>query len=127
MLKSPAWRALSCVARCAYLEVASGFNGTNNGSIRMSVRELAALLGTAKDTANKALRELEDAGFIDATVVGSYTRKDRRASEYKINTHRCDLTGQPASKKFMYWQGVPRSDKRDRTVRKEEEDTLSVM
>lgn len=117
MLDSLAWLQLTVYARSAYVELARRYNGSNNGSIGFSSRTLAERLRCSKDTAAKALRELEDAGFIDTVRFGTFVQKNRKASEYRLNAFRCDLSGHPPSKKFMAFQAVPRSGIRDRTVR----------
>lgn len=63
--REPAWMALSMTARVAYIEIKSRFNGyDNNGRILVSVRWLAEELGCGKNTAHKAIRDLEEKGFI---------------------------------------------------------------
>ncbi|MGH6864883.1 MAG: helix-turn-helix domain-containing protein [Methyloceanibacter sp.] len=81
LLDSQGWHALSPYARLTYLELARLYNGGNNGRISLSVRRLACQMPCDKATASRALRELEDAGFIDTMRIGTFTRKDRLASE----------------------------------------------
>jgi DNA-binding transcriptional MocR family regulator len=115
MLATPAWLALSCPARAAYVQVASRYDGLNNGSIGIGVRALAREMRCSPDTASRALIELEDAGFIETVKLGAFKRKDRKASEYRLAMYRCDLSGHPPSKRFMQW--AAQSDHKDRTVR----------
>jgi hypothetical protein len=98
MLRSPAWLSLSTVARAAYVQLALRYDGVNNGMIALSVRVLAEELGCGKDTASRALIELEDAGFIETLKIGSFS--SRMASEYRLTTFRCDATGELPTKKF---------------------------
>jgi hypothetical protein len=116
MLDTEAWRALSLPARGAIIELLHIYNGVNNGNLGMSVRRLAERLGCSKATASRVLIELEDVGFIDTVHLGSFTRKQRRASEYRLTWLRCDLTGKLPSKRFM--QYIPCS-KKQRTVSSE--------
>jgi DNA-binding MarR family transcriptional regulator len=106
MLKSPAWLALSATAKAAYVQIALRYDGINNGTIALGVRTLAQELNCSRATAARALIELEDAGFIETAKLGSFTRK-RMASEYRLTTFRCDLTGELPSKKFMRRQAQP--------------------
>jgi DNA-binding MarR family transcriptional regulator len=117
MLTSAAWLSLSTAARSAYVEIANRYIGNNNGSLGMSVRHLASRLRCSKDTAARALRELDDKGFIRTMKIGSYSRKDRRASEYGLTAHPCDLSNHPATNEFMHWQPFSQSGRKDRTVR----------
>jgi hypothetical protein len=48
--------------------------------------------------------------------VGSFARKKRYATEYRLTEHRDDLTGALPTRAFMKWQ-PPRSDQKDTTVR----------
>ncbi len=117
MLNSPAWIFLSPVARAAYVELECVYNGANNGSLAMSVRRLSERLGRKKNTAARALRELDDAGFIEPVSMGTFSRKNRRATEYRLTVHRCDLSGHRPSMRFMQWAPPdPQSRQKDRTV-----------
>lgn len=117
MLRTPAWRELSHAARSAYIEVAVIYNGTNNGEIAMAARTLADALACSRNTAARALIELEDAGFLEPTRIGSFARKNRKASEYRLTMFRCDISGHAPSRKFMQaGPPVPQSHGRDRTV-----------
>jgi hypothetical protein len=127
MLRCPAWLALSATAKAAYVQLALRYDGVNNGMLALSARVLAEELGCTKDTASRKLIELEDAGFIEAVRIGRFARRNRKASEYRLTTHRCDVTGVFPSKNFMVPAGglhsrkthPSRSDRKDRTVRLE--------
>ena len=122
MLGSLAWHRLSLHARASYIELAQIYDGTNNGTLAMSARGLACQMPCNKDTAAQALRELEDAGFIETAKVGKFARKgeDRRASEYRLTCFRCDATGALPSRKFnpnIRWEPSKRPAKPDGNVR----------
>jgi hypothetical protein len=106
MLASAAWRSLSGEAVAAYIELARRYNGSNNGTLHLSAREFAALRGSCKDTAARALRELIEKGFIEIVQASGFSVKDRKrqATEYRLTPFYCDVTRQPASKAFMKWQ-----------------------
>jgi DNA-binding transcriptional regulator YhcF (GntR family) len=103
MLDSPAYVSLSTVARAAFVEIARGYNGSNNGRVILSVRDLAMRLGCHRDTASHALQELIDKGFIEPRIKGAYSVKFRRATEWRLNDRRCDATGKPQSQAFLKW------------------------
>lgn len=84
MLKSAAFKSLSPYAVKALLCVAVRYNGRNNGRIACSVREVAAEAGVARNTAHKALAELQEAGFIVAVETGAFTLKARHATEWRL-------------------------------------------
>jgi hypothetical protein len=107
MLKTPAWLALSATARAAYLQIAMRYDGANNGNIAISVRTLAAELVCGRSTAARTIVELDDAGFIEPTFIGTFSLKKRRASEYRLTCFRCDQSGRLATRRFMEW--VPHS------------------
>ena len=99
VIDSPAYRSLSCTARSLLIEVWRRYNGSNNGHISFSSREAAERTGVSKNTAAKALRELEDRGFLKARQRGSFHLKIRHATEWTLTGE--DLNGQPATKDFM--------------------------
>lgn len=126
LIDSPAWRDLSFAARSAFIEIGYCYNGNNNGYIRMSARQLGLRLGCSKDTAARALRDLEDHGFIETTLVGSYALKHRKASEYCITCFSCDRRNQVSTNRFKFWAGAPKAKRKSgerssRTKRKDEE------
>jgi hypothetical protein len=104
MLRSPAWRSLSPVGRCIFLELAAIYNGGNNGHLALSTRNAAEQVHCSKDTAARALTELIVKGFIECCSRGHFDRKSPHASEYRLALYSCDRTGQRASKAFMNWR-----------------------
>ena len=101
VIDSPAYAALSVTARAALIEVARLYDGANNGRLAMAARTLADRLDVSKSTAARAMIELEDAGFVETAKIGSFRRRDRRASEYRLTFHRCDASYSPPSKAFL--------------------------
>jgi hypothetical protein len=122
MVDLPVWHSLSPRAVVAYLELARRYNGTNNGSLHLSARELAHAWGWSKDAAACAMRELIEKGFIEVTRASGFNMKDRKrqAAEYRLTVFFCDRTRQSASKTFTKWrspENISRSENRDSTVR----------
>src|SRR5713101_1868602 len=74
-LASPAFRSLSAVSRCVLLELKAFYNGSNNGSLFLSVREAARRVGVGKTTASEALNELKARGFIRPARPGGFSWK----------------------------------------------------
>ena len=106
LLNSPAWRSLSLVARCAFIEISKLFVPGRNGRLAMSARQLAELLPVSRATATRALHDLAARGFIEAVKPGGFNMKtgEGRATEWRLTLFKCDVTGEAASKKFMRWQ-----------------------
>jgi len=117
MLNCPAYVSLSASARAALIEVTRGYNGGNNGRIVLSVRDLATRLGCHRDTANHALQELIDKGFIEPRIKGAFSLKFPHATEWRLNDRRCDATGARQSQAFLKWStpSQPRSKSRIRS------------
>ena len=101
VLNSAAWRALPPASRAVYIEIAQRFNGSNNGEISLSVREVARLVHIAKDTATKAFHELESRGFIRRYVCGSFNWKLKHATTWILTEH--PFNDQQATKDFARW------------------------
>jgi DNA-binding transcriptional MocR family regulator len=106
LLNSRAWRSLSLAARCAFIEMARQYAPGRNGRIVMSARMLAETLPISRATAARALQDLESRGFIQAVRVGGFNMKAglRRATEWRVTLHKCDVTNETASKAFLRWQ-----------------------
>ena len=105
---SPAYRSLSCYARCALDELLFTHNGDNNGSIPGSVRWLSERLNISVNTVRRALDELVGKGFIKATVKGSFNCKLGARKGEATTWHLTMLdgpNGDLATKDFMRWQG----------------------
>jgi hypothetical protein len=115
MLDCPAYVSLSVWARAALIEVIRGYNGSNNGKIVLSVRDVAARLGCHRDTACGALHELIDKGFIAPRIKGAFSVKFRRATEWRLNDRRCDATGVLQSQAFLKWHGPERPTAKSKT------------
>lgn len=100
-----AWIALSHSAKALYpfIKRRAGYSGNNNGSALCSVREAAAYLGMHKDTATKALQDLQRKGFIVAVSVGCLGV----TGEGKATTWRITELGTPTntlpSKDYTKW------------------------
>lgn len=102
LLTSDAYRALDCTARALLVEFYSLYNGMNNGALFLSVREAARRLGVAPNTAQKAIRQLEDKGFIRSKLKGSFDWKGGHATSWILTEF--EYAGQLATKDFMRWQ-----------------------
>jgi DNA-binding transcriptional regulator YhcF (GntR family) len=103
VMDCPAYVSLSAKARAALIEVTRGYNGSNNGMIVLSVRQLAERMACDPYTAALALRELVEKGFIEPRIKGAFSIKFKRATEWRLNDRRCDVTGEQ-SQAFLKWQ-----------------------
>lgn len=84
MAQHEAFRSLSGAAVKVYIELRCRFNGGNNGELSLSLEEGARLLGLGKATVQRALKELEDKGFIVRTRQGQWY--GRMASLYAVTS-----------------------------------------
>jgi hypothetical protein len=69
-MQSPAWRALSVHAMALYPWLKLEWRGpraNNNGRIQMSVRQAAELVGCSRETAARALHDLQRKGWLIVT------------------------------------------------------------
>lgn len=107
ILDCPAWQHLTPAARSVWLTLGRRYNGFNNGTLGLSVRDAAAECRINKDTASAALATLADIGFVECVVPGGFSRKARHAAEWRLTHLRCDLTGAPPTKAFVRWRPPP--------------------
>ena len=103
MLDSPAYLSLTCPARAVLIEIARGYDGTNNGRLGLSIRRASERCNIARGTAQRAFAELQERGFIDCMTKGAFSRKVLHATEWRLTWWDCDVTGELRSKKFMHW------------------------
>ncbi len=101
VLTTPAYRSLSAGARALLVELYAFYNGRNNGSIFLSVREAASRINVTKNTTPKLFRELEGRGFIRAGQRGAFTLKKRHATQWILTEF--EYANQAATKDFMRW------------------------
>jgi DNA-binding transcriptional MocR family regulator len=113
-MQTEAWRSLDCVARCAYIEIKSRYAGagSNNSRIPYSLLEMANALNISKATAMRALRHLQERGFLVQMKRGGFNLKTRHSSEWRLTEHMCDVTGTLPTKEFTRW----RVDKKQNAV-----------
>jgi hypothetical protein len=105
LLQSRAWLSLPAAARAIYIQLASRYNGSNNGRISYSVREGAQEVNVTKDTAGRMLKVLQDRGFIAPMKRGAFSHKvSREASEWLLAEYDNDIVPEHATKTFMRWQ-----------------------
>jgi len=100
-LQSEAYRSLSPDARAMLIEFRALYDGREN-RVYLSRREMQRRLGIGRTRVENARDDLEERGFIRLLTKGTFSRKDRHASEY-------ELTNEPAgnklaSKDFMRWR-----------------------
>ena len=101
-LRSPAFRSLSCAARCLLLELKRRYDGANNGHIPLSVREAAGLLNRSRSKLPNVFAELQTKGFIRPRQRGSFHLKVRHSTEWTLTEY--PFGTKAATKDFMSWQ-----------------------
>jgi DNA-binding transcriptional ArsR family regulator len=104
LLDTPAWKDLDANCRCIYLELLRRYNGSNNGRIPLSVREIADQLRIGSSTASRALRALQAHGFIAVSIRGRFERRDRHATQWRLTEFACNATGELPTKEFTRWR-----------------------
>jgi hypothetical protein len=110
--RSQAYHDLSVYGRCALIELLDRYTGCNNGMIGLGCRELAEEMRCSRDTAARALRELDDSGLARPLTPGVW--RGKRATEWRLTFYRCDKTGElPVNN----WPARSQSDIKDAKVR----------
>ena len=84
--RSDAWFACRPAARLIWIAVLERFNGSNNGSISLSVREAAEYAGCSPNTAGRMFDELIDAGLLICSQTSSFNSGKRLARLWEL-TH----------------------------------------
>jgi hypothetical protein len=102
---SQAYRSMRPGPRGLLWEIIRRHNGTNNGRIGFSQRDMSAAIGVGdRETVAGYARELEAKGFIVARRRGGFNMKvaDRRASEWALTMF--PIGEELATKDFMRWR-----------------------
>ena len=100
MYDSDAFQDLTPIARCIILELRRRFNGSNNGEISLSCREVAKKCKCGKGTASNAFKELNEHGFIKVSKKGFFT--GREATTWILTFER--LNEHPATNEWKQWR-----------------------
>jgi hypothetical protein len=108
MRRTEAWRSLGTVPRALYVELKARFKGKNNGRIGYSIREASDELHIGKTSAAEAFKLLEGRGFIAWVTVGTFDKKIRHSTEWRLTELMDNVTGSLATKEFVHW--VPGKD-----------------
>lgn len=104
MAESAAWRSLSGPAVKVYIELRRRYNGGNNGMMSLSLDEGARLLGIGKATADRALKELQEKGFITMRERGHWY--GRRATTWIVADR--PYGAAPPTNHWRNWQPTAR-------------------
>lgn len=103
MTRTDAWRDLRPAEVSVYLLIAMRYNGGNNGHISLSVREAASYAHIAPGTAQKALKSLQDHGFIACRKKGAFRVKHRHATEWELTVWPSDRN-KTATHDYKKWK-----------------------
>ena len=114
MARSVAFRSLSGTTLNVWIELRTRYNGHNNGLVSMSLREAADLLGMSQTTAQRALVELAQKGFIKRRTRGSWY--GRKAAEFILTDVRYD--GQAPTREWQSWRPKNKSSVPTRTAKR---------
>lgn len=105
MLKCAAWRSLSAIERCLFLEVAARYNGFNNGEIGLGVREAGEAIHVRPQTAGDAFKTLVKTGFLRLARNSAFNIKSRLSREWTVTLFPVGDERQTCD--FMRWAPAP--------------------
>ena len=125
LMNSPAWKSLSPTARCVEMELKKLYNGRNNGDIYLSVREAAKRVGVSPNTAQKALYELVDRGFIIPKQKGSFGWKKGVATSWILTEEK--YNDALPTKNFMRWEPTPSIVKPNSKIKTQSQNMLPTV
>lgn len=124
--RSAAWKALTPIERCAYIEVKWRYDGVNNGRIGLGCRELADDINMSRNTADRALNRLEEIGFIATSKPSAFNIKNRAVTEWRLTEFKCDVTGELPTKDFMRWSPEKKQQSHPRDTQSHPRDTAAA-
>jgi hypothetical protein len=97
----PAWRALSLVSRALLVEILLEYRPGLNGRLEWSCRKAAHAIGVSKDSAARALTQLELLGWLTVERSARFGRRNSPA-RYAVTSFPNDVTGDPLSFAFEH-------------------------
>jgi hypothetical protein len=110
MMKTPAWRAMTCSARIYYLHLKSLVNVSkpeeNNGNIFICQRDAAEAMGVARGVIERAHQEVIHFGFVVETSPGRFGTDGRGRAPHLELTELPTKRGE-ATKNYLKWDGTP--------------------
>ena len=113
LLKSAAWKSLAPTPRALFVEVAQRWNGFNNGSIGLGVREAGHALHIKHTTAGAAFKVLQDRGLLALMRDSGFDQKrlarEWRVTAFVVGDYRAP-TRSPTND-FLRWQAPIRKQK----------------
>jgi len=103
-----AWRDLSGNAAKVLIALLRYDRGGDNGALFMSARAAGLEAGLSKNTANAALRELEEHGFIASTEIGHFHSGGGKATQWRVTWQAVKgiegVPNMPPTRDFERWQ-----------------------
>ncbi|WP_295070595.1 hypothetical protein [Tabrizicola sp.] len=88
LMQTEAWRALGSIAQTLYPWIRlewRGKNANNNGKLRLSVRQAAALMGCGKNASAQAFIDLQKKGFLVVTEAATLgISGEAKSSAYEL-------------------------------------------
>lgn len=103
----PAWTTLTPVAQALIVNLLTRYRPQEPNRFQVSDRTATELVRCSRNTASKALAELEDRGWLRVARVGRMSGpKAKRASVYSVTAFPADI-GEAATKDFLRWRPDP--------------------
>lgn len=97
----PSWRALSPQAVKLLVEILGRFRPGDNGRLPLSAKLAGAYLGASKATGARALRELDDNGWIRPMRLARFADRKGTATDYRLCMFNDDVTGEMATREYL--------------------------
>lgn len=103
----PAWTTLTPLAQALITNLITRYRPHEPNQFELSDRTVTKLVRCARNSARKALGDLEDRGWLRVVRVGRmHGPKAKRASVYALTAFAVQ-PGEPATKDFLRWKPHP--------------------
>tara|TARA_R110002051_G_scaffold57104_11_gene105912 strand:- start:7078 stop:7530 length:453 start_codon:yes stop_codon:yes gene_type:complete len=114
VMQTEAWSTMPMGPRCLYVELKRRFTGSNNGEIKLSHREAAALLCVSKNTIGGYFRHLEERGFIEMRQAPHLGPSGIGLTAHWLLTECAGADMKPAKMTFAKWRSEKKAPPRKR-------------
>lgn len=97
----PSWQRLSPQAVKLLVEILGRYRPRDNGQLPLSAKKAGDYLNASKATGARALRELDDNGWIRPVRLARFADRKGTATDYRLTMFGDDVTGEPATREYL--------------------------
>lgn len=103
-MRLPAWQTLTVDARALLVELRALYKPSQGNVVFLSYREAMKRLHIGQRRIQTAFADLLERGWISVETAGSFSRKTRHATSYRLENESTGVAGSLPSKAYARWE-----------------------